>query len=372
MHKNSLKYKIKTNIGWRDFEGIAYKGKQFCFKIVLNDDTELVLTEDHKVYTSWFKSKTPKELKIGDIVITIRGIRRIKSVEPFETTDVYDIIDVKPNNRFFANGVLVHNCEFIGKSGTLVDSSVLRNLLDRAKQKKYLYTVDGDIRFYKNLDPTMKYIIGIDPAMGTMEDSATMQIFEFPTFEQVGEWKSVSDNQNNQVEKLKNLTDWMYKNLKNIGCKYPEIYWSLENNSVGEGFICCLREKSELAGLETESSYIKRAKLISEDGNKRMGFTTTKRTKAVACTQLKNRLENNTITINSQDYVQQLSNYTLKEANYAGAGTNVDDLIAASLIVIMVYIQEKQRLDLNLPIPTYNKLEHKTTEYESPFLMTFN
>ena len=46
--------------------------------------------------------------------------------------------------------------------------------------------------------------------MGVTGDFSAIEVFEFPGFKQVAEWKSDSLNQNDQIIKLKNLIDWIY------------------------------------------------------------------------------------------------------------------------------------------------------------------
>ena len=237
---------------------------------------------------------------------------------------------------------------FIGKSKTLINSDTMRKLVDETRDKTYSYIIDDDVRFYKDLDPNQKYLVALDPSMGVKGDFAAMQIFEFPSFTQVGEWMSDELNQNNQVEKLKSVTNWIYEDLRSKGSMRPNIYWTFENNTVGEGFLCALREKALEEG--NPERYIQRATLITERGNKRIGWTTDKRNKATACSQLKTRIENGTIRVNSKQYVQQLSNYTLKEVSYSARDGNHDDLISASLLIIMMYLQEMNALDLTRPI----------------------
>jgi hypothetical protein len=213
-------------------------------------------------------------------------------------------------------------------------------------------------------------LVAIDPAMGLEGDFAAIQVFSFPEFEQVAEWMGDKLNQNDQVEKFKNLIEWMYTDLKTKGCRRPEIYWSLENNSVGEGFICSMREKAFNNNLNNAQDYIKRGNLISENGNKRIGFTTSKKTKTVACAQLKNLLETNRMIINSNEYVKQLSNFTLREVNYSASGKGEhDDLISASLVILYMYLQCKNSLDLHVPITNdVPKMEIMDKKYEMPFL----
>ena len=369
-HKNSLGYKILTNTGYKEFAGISFNGIQDIYEVKLDNDLSVLATDDHEIFVDWFVSKPVSKLKVGNEVLTSDGYNKIVSITPKGKQNVYDILEVDGVNRFYANDILVHNCKFIGKSGTLVESSIMRELMDRTKNITYEFLIDGDIRFYKNLDKNMKYLVAIDPAMGVTGDFAAIQVFEFPTFIQVAEWMDDTTNQNDQVDKLKNLIEWMYTDLKTKGCRSPEIYWSLENNSVGEGFICSLREKAFNNGNEKPQDYIKRGVLITENGNKRMGFTTSKRTKTMACAQLKNFLENRRIVINSKEYVQQLSNFTMKEVNYSADGQGLhDDLITASLTIMLMYIQCKNSLDLTMPIDNNVSFKfHENKDFELPFM----
>lgn len=369
IRKNLNGYKILTNDGYKDFEGISFNGQRDVIKLYLDNGSDITCTEDHRIFTNLEETRTVGELSVGDEVLTNNGFVKVLKKEKNGTERVYDIIGVEDINRFYANGTLVHNCQFIGKTGTLVDSNTMRNILSETKNIKYEFVVDTNIRFYKQLDKTMKYLVSIDPSMGVSGDFAAIQVFEFPTFIQVAEWMSDTLNQNDQVEKLKSLTEWMYADLKAKGCRSPEIYWSLENNSVGEGFICSLREKSKNQGWEKPQDYIRRAVHIAEIGNKRMGFTTTKRSKTMACAQLKNRLETGQMKIMSSTYAQQLSNFTLKEVNYSASGKGEhDDLITASLTIMLMYLQCRNSLDLNTPIYSDMKEIDKSYSYEMPFL----
>lgn len=371
---NTCGYKIKTNTGYKDFFGVACNGEKDVVKVVFENDIYIKCTNDHEIFVDWFISKPISKLKEGDSVLSSNGFIKILNIEPCGKELVYDILDVDGVNRFYANDILVHNCKFIGKSGTLVDSTTMGRLMETTRSETYRFVIDGDIRFYKELNKERKYLVAIDPAMGLEGDFSAIQVFSFPEFEQVAEWMGDKLNQNDQVEKLKTLIDWMYADLKAKGCRRPEIYWSLENNTVGEGLICSMREKAFNLNYNNPQDYIKRGNLISENGNKRIGFTTSKKSKTVACAQLKNLLENNRIIIHSNEYVKQLSNYTLKEVNYNSTGKGEhDDLISASLVIIYMYLQCKNSLDLHIPITNnIQKIEITDKKYEMPFLFFSN
>lgn len=345
--QNQTGWRILTDNGYQPFDGISKMPPQKLYRITLEDGNFIEATSDHLIFYTEIDCKALKDYTVGEAVYTAVGLKNIVSIDFAGTEDVYDILET-PNHRFYANDVLVHNCRFIGKSKTLINSDTMRKLVDDTRDKTYSYIIDSDVRFYKDLDPNQKYLVALDPSMGVKGDYAAMQIFEFPSFTQVGEWMSDELNQNNQVEKLKAVTNWIYEDLRSKGSMRPNIYWTFENNTVGEGFLCALREKALEEG--NPERYIQRATLITERGNKRIGWTTDKRNKATACSQLKTRIENGTIHVNSKQYVQQLSNYTLKEVSYSARDGNHDDLISASLLIIMMYLQELNALDLTRPI----------------------
>ena len=86
--------------------------------------------------------------------------------------------------------------------------------------------------------------------------------------------------------------------------------------------------------------------------------------------QLKNFLENRNIIINSREYVQQLSNFTMKEVNYSSEGQGLhDDLITASLTIMLMYIQCKNSLDLTMPINNDVSFKfHDNKDFDLPFM----
>ena len=49
-------------------------------------------------------------------------------------------------------------------------------------------------------------MVSLDPSMGTGGDYAAIQVFELPTFEQVGEWHHNTTPMNQQVRILQGIT----------------------------------------------------------------------------------------------------------------------------------------------------------------------
>lgn len=362
-----MKYKIWTPDGWKEFDGVKHLGKKETIKITLDNGLVITCTKDHKIYVNLFECVEANKLCVNDLVFTNDGLVSIKNIEENGIQDVYDILEVQDGNKFYANDILVHNCEFIGKSNSLIDSQILRQKMLEIDSRKitYKYVIDNDVRFYQDLNPWQKYLVAIDTSMGVSGDFAAIQVFSFPGFIQVAEWQSDNLNQNGQIEKLKTIIEYIYKEIKKLGNRNPEVYWSLENNGSAEGFICALRELDS----KTDKSYIRYGKLITENGNKRIGFTTTNRTKPMACSQLKILFESNRFHIFSREYLVQLSNFAAKSAiSHSANGDGHDDLISASLIIIMMYLQCKNMFDLDMEIMPSIINEPIVIDDDMPFL----
>lgn len=372
--KKNTGYKIWTNDGWKDFDGIRKSESEKLYHFTFDDGSELECTADHLIFYDEMYGMEASSYSVGDEVYSATGNRKISKIDIIEEKKpVYDILQVGDMNKFFANDILVHNCEFIGRQGTLIESTILRELINKTKDTTYEYLIDNNIRFYKELEIDKKYLVALDPSIGVENDFAAIQMFELPTWKQVAEWKDDKLNQNDQVEKLNTLITYTYKKLKELGCRSPEIYWTFENNACGEGIIVALREKAQAKGYEYPQDYIRRGHLISQIGNKRLGFTTDKRTKNLGCSRLKIMIETHKIDILSKETVLELTNFTSNQVSYASSKSDEhDDLVMAMVVLINMYLQEKNKLDLNQNINVDKKPVIEDDKYDIPFLFTMN
>ena len=72
--------------------------------------------------------------------------------------------------------------------------------------------------------------------MGTGGDYAAIQVFELPSFEQVAEWHHNTTPMNHQVRILQQYQQahTRHNNGKRYNSASPQIFYSMENNSIGE------------------------------------------------------------------------------------------------------------------------------------------
>jgi hypothetical protein len=210
------------------------------------------------------------------------------------------------------------NCEFIIADETLINPSTLIDLEGTEPTLR-----QGQIRWYKTPKKGNIYVVTLDPSIGTGGDNAGIQIFEANTTTQIGEWKHNKTDIPNQVKLIAQIN----KYIVDCTSEPRSIYYSVENNSVGEAALVSLNEYGEqnIVG-----------NFISEPGKKRKGFTTTNKSKLAACAKFKSLLESKKLTVHSKSLISELKTFVAKGSSYEAKLGETDDLIMASLLNVRV------------------------------------
>ena len=213
------------------------------------------------------------------------------------------------------------NCEFIIADETLINPNTLL-MLDGTEPTHRM----GQIRWYKTPEKGKLYVVALDPSLGTGGDPAAIQIFEASTTTQIGEWKHNKTDIPSQVKLLAEIT----KYIAEITGEPNNIYYSVENNSIGEASLISLAEygESNIQGI-----------FMSEPGKKRKGFTTTNKPKLAACAKFKTLLESKKMTIHSRSLISELKAFVAHGGSYAAKVGDHDDLVMASLLAVRIMTQ---------------------------------
>jgi hypothetical protein len=218
-----------------------------------------------------------------------------------------------------------HECEFLVFDETLISSIKLAGIEGREPIMKM-----GQCRWYKKINPKHTYLVALDPSLGTGGDPAAIQIMELPSFDQVAEWHHNLTPIQGQVRILRDICNHINSECARKGVT-PSLYYSIENNSVGEAALVAMDEIGEesVPGLFL-SEPVKRGHVRRF----RKGFNTTHTSKISACAKLKHLIESNRMTINSKPLISELKTYVAKGLSFAGkSGTN-DDLVSSVLLAI--------------------------------------
>ena len=317
---NKQEFEILTDSGWEPFDGIVNKGVKHTITVSLKNTT-ITLTPDHLVFLDNLEKISAELLKVGDIVCTLSGPQEVVSINENCLEVVYDLVNVGDNKRFYANDILCSNCEFIIADETLINPNTLIDLQGIEPVSRM-----GQVRWYQKPTKGNIYTVALDPSLGTGSDPAAIQIFEANTVTQVGEWKHNKTDIPTQVKLIAQINKYI------VECtgEPNNVYYSIENNSIGEAALVSLNEygESNLPGT-----------FISEPGKKRKGFNTTQKSKLTACAKFKTLLESKKLTINSRSLISELKAFVAHAGSYAAKIGDTDDLVMASLLTIRM-IQE--------------------------------
>jgi len=250
-----------------------------------------------------------------------------------------------------------HDCEFLVFDETLINSICLAGLEGDEPIMKM-----GQARWYKKVNPMSTYLLALDPSLGTGGDPAAIQILEIPSFEQVGEWQHNLTTIQGQVRILRDLANFINDECAAKGVQ-SSIYYSVENNNIGEAALVAIEEIGEesVPGLFL-SEPIKKGHVRRF----RKGFNTTNSSKINACAKLKHLIESKRFRVRSKPLISELKGYIAKGVSFEAKVGLHDDLVSATLLVIRMALmlqewdpaiydkmREEREDEFIMPMPIY-------------------
>ena len=243
-------------------------------------------------------------------------------------------------------------CEFLIFDETLINSVRLAEM-----QGVDPMMTMGQTRWYKDVDPNCTYLVSLDPSLGTGGDYSAIQVYEMPSMDQVAEWRHNLTPVQTQIKHLRDILKYINdRGLEKGGV--PQIYYSVENNTIGEAALIVIRNIGEenFPGL-----------FLSEPLRKghirkfRKGFNTTHRSKITACSQLKNMLETKKMKIHSKPLISELKNFVAHGVGFGAKRGENDDLVSATLLIIRM-----ANLLAEWDPKIYEKMTEKLSEEQLP------
>ena len=221
-----------------------------------------------------------------------------------------------------------YGCEFLIYDETLISALKLTDMIG----KDPLFRM-GQIRWYKKPTPGNTYLVGLDPSLGTGGDFAGIQVFELPSMTQCAEWQHNLTIVQDQVKIFRDVIRYIQQE---IGEDFTNsIYWSVENNTLGEAALVVIANLGE----ETFPGLF-----LSEPVRKghvrkfRKGFNTTHGNKISACSRLKYFIEENRMTIHSRSLISELKTFIAAGVTFKAKDGQHDDLVSALLLIIRMTV----------------------------------
>jgi hypothetical protein len=216
-------------------------------------------------------------------------------------------------------------CEFIINDETLIAPAKLLDL----QGHEPLYKT-GQVRWYQRPKKDRIYVVSLDPSLGTGGDPSAIQVFEANTTEQVAEWRH---NRTTIPEQVRILAD-IVRHLNETTQDPQQIYYSIENNTIGEAALISIDEFGE----ENIPGYF-----LSEPGGGgsrryRKGFNTTNKPKLAACNKLKILIETGRMKIRSSGLVSELKTFVAHGVGYAAKPGETDDLVMSTILAVRMML----------------------------------
>lgn len=232
-----------------------------------------------------------------------------------------------------------HECRFITADETLVSSMILTNMSGIDPINKI-----GQLRIYDKIEKDSMYVVAWDPSLGTGGDPAAIEIFRLPDLVQVAEWQHNKTDVRGQLRMLVTILEY----IRDAGIDNDQIYWSVENNTLGEAALVAVSEYGE----ERIPGYF-----LSEPGSKRKGFNTTNKSKLAACTKLKYYIESGKMTPKSKNLIQELKTFVAHGASFAAKEGETDDLVMGTLLAVRL-VEHLMKYDEK----TYSRLVERNSD----------
>lgn len=217
-------------------------------------------------------------------------------------------------------------CEFIIYDETLINPIHLVEMSGIDPIQK-----QGQVRWYKQPEKGNIYIVALDPSLGTGGDPSAIQILELPSMRQIGEWQHNKTPVQQQVKIMSEIT----KYLTEVTGVDTDVYYSVENNTLGEAALVTIEEYGEE---NIKGIFLSEPRKAGMTGRYRKGFNTTNKSKLSACAKFKNLIETNKLHIASKGLISELKTFVAHGSGFAAKIGETDDLVMSMLLAIRMAV----------------------------------
>lgn len=314
------------------FEGINNVGMRKIVKTIFDDDTALTTTHNHRVLTQDNCFIETKDIPIGTV---LQNNKRVVCQKLEGDANVFDIVGSE-TGTYWTNGVISHNCSFVGSSNTLIESSLLHTIVYDSPLSER-----SDVCYFKYPVPDHDYVMTVDVSRGRGLDYTAFSVIDITTnpYNVVCSFKNNTISPNVELPVLLNKIARMYNNALVL----------IENNDLGESVGNALWYDWEYDNLVwTHNEQIA--------GHGVIGVKTTRKVKSVGNNALKSLIENHQLILHDIRYIKELAVYVRqKKGLYGAQDTKINDDLTATLwlfgwLTQQTYFQDLTNKNINQTI----------------------
>ena len=352
MYKLNSSIKVKTPRGFKKFAGIQKVRKPVYQWIIFGDDSEIKCSLDHSFGEEQVKAHT---IKTGDL-LQHKEVVYSEIVE--EPIDLYDLLEVEDGNLYNTNGVVSHNCEFLGSVDTLIAPSKLKALVYENPIQR-----NAGLDVYEAVKSGHDYVCTVDVARGVGGDYSAFTVVDITEFPH----KLVAKYRDNTIKPM------LFPSVIYEVCKsYNEAFILCEVNDVGDQVASILQYDLEYQNLLMCSMRGRAGQIVGQgfSGSKtQLGVKMSKTVKKVGSLNLKTMIEENKFIFCDYEVISELTTFVSKHNSFeAEEGCN-DDLAMCLVIYAWLVAQDyfKELTDQDVRKRLYEEQKNQIEQDMAPF-----
>lgn len=353
------RYKIKTHKGYKDFVGVKKSISDNTVKIYFDNGSNIETTDSHLLLTKNDIFVKAKDVVVGEIVKSDNGIVVVVDKEIFNTPhrDFYDVVHVDGDDTYFTNGVVSHNCSFIGSSDTLISTQSLSNLV----VKNPITTTEYLKQYEKPKDGHTYCLIG-DTGRGKNLDYSAFSVIDVTSMP----YKQVCTYRNNQI----GAVDYAAV-IGKIAKNYNESTVLLELNDLGQQVSDTLWMDLGYENILSTQTMGRSGKRISGGFGKNVdrGIFTSEKVKIIGCSILKLLIEQQQLIICDEATIAELKRFSKKNNSYAAEKGAHDDTVMC--LVLFAWLSDQGYFREITDIHTLQMLRETTDDDLNSMILPF-
>lgn len=239
-------------------------------------------------------------------------------------------------------------CNFLGSSGTLIEGSKLKTLVDVKPVAE-----NSHMKVYAQPEKDRVYVIVVDVSRGKGLDYSAFQIIDVTEMP----YNQVCVYRDNTVTPI-DYAEIIYRCIQ----RYNEAYTLIEINDIGEQVSEILHYEFEVETLMFTESAGRSGKRISTGFKKGSdkGVRTTKSVKQVGCNMLKMLIEQDQLRIHDFQTINELSTFSRKANSYEAESGCHDDLVMC--LVLFAWMSDQAFFKEVTDINTIDRLRSRNEE----------
>ena len=239
-------------------------------------------------------------------------------------------------------------CEFLGSIDTLLSAKKLRTLSFIDPIQK-----NAGLDVYKHPEKDRTYFMAVDVARGTANDYSAFLVFDISELP----YRIVAKYRDNEIKPL-----IFPQRIYDVARVYNQSYVLIEVNDIGEQVANAMQFDLEYDNLVMASMRGRAGQVLGggySGGKAQLGVRTTKATKTVGCSNLKQLVEDDKLIVEDYDLINELSTFIVKGSSWeADDGCN-DDLVSCGFLFAwatdQTYFKELTDIDVRMKMIKENQ-----------------